>query len=378
MAADSAQKTEKPTPRRLREARQKGQIPRSVDLVQWVTLLAASFLLPSTMRSVLGRIDDRLDAAIDLAGQGETGPALAAAATMAGSAALGLGFLFGFVMVSSIVGMVLQGGFVLSAHPVKPKWERVSPKSGLKRLFSMQSVVETAKALVRLFVLGLLVATVLSAAASDHLFGAGLGLASSTDLLIEQILLVLRLAALVGSVIGVADYAFQRHQAMKKLKMSKQEVKEDQRRAEGDPVIKNRRRQAHAKLTRNQMLSAVSDATVVIVNPTHFAVALDYDDNGSAPTVVAKGADELSWRIRERAATNDVPIVESPPLARALHASVDVGDTIPESFFEAVAIVLAFVMRKRRNPSSVNGRVSVPASKIPSNLGDRPVGSAPG
>jgi flagellar biosynthetic protein FlhB len=365
MAADSAQKTEKPTPRRLREARQKGQIPRSVDLVQWLTLLAASFLLPATLGGVLDRIDRRLGLAIELAGRGETGPALTASATMAGSALLGLGFLFGFVMVSSIVGMVVQGGFVLSAHPVKPKWERVSPKAGFKRLFSMQSVVETAKAVARLLVLALLVSTVLSAAASDHLFGSGLDLAASADLLIEQLLLVIRLAALIGAVIGVADYAFQRHQAMKKLKMSKQEVKEDQRRAEGDPAVKNRRRQAHAKLTRNQMLSAVSDATVIIVNPTHYAVALTYHDDGSAPAVVAKGTDELSWRIRERAGEHEVPIVESPPLARALHASVEVGESIPESFFEAVAIVLAFVMRKRRNPSTVNGRVTVPASKIP-------------
>ena len=177
---------------------------------------------------MLDRIDQRLGMAIELAGRGETGPALAASATMAGSAAVGLGALFGFVMVSSIVGMVAQGGVVFSAHPVKPKWERVSPKTGFKRLFSMQSVMETAKALARLLVLALLVSTVLSTAASEHLFSAGLDLAGSADLLISQMLLVIRLAALIGSVIGVADYAFQRHQAMKKLKMSKQDVKEDQ------------------------------------------------------------------------------------------------------------------------------------------------------
>ncbi|MGI9612706.1 MAG: EscU/YscU/HrcU family type III secretion system export apparatus switch protein [Acidimicrobiales bacterium] len=372
MAAESAQKTEKPTPRRLREARQKGQIPRSVDLVQWVTLLAASFLLPSTLRGVVDRIDERLGMAFELAGRGETGPALAASATMAGSAVMALGALFGFVVVSSILGMVVQGGVVFSAHPVKPKWERVSPKTGFKRLFSMQSVVETAKALARLLVLALLVSTVLSTAASEHLFSAGLDLAGSADLLISQMLLVIRLAALIGSVIGLADYAFQRHQAMKKLKMSKQDVKEDQRRSDGDPVVKNRRRQAHAKLSRNQLLSAVSDATVIIVNPTHYAVALTYHDDGSAPAVVAKGTDELSWRIRERAAKHEVPVVESPPLARALHASVEVGESIPEAFFEAVAIVLAFVMRKRRNASTVTGRVSVPASKIPTDRSGQP------
>ncbi len=363
--ADSAQKTEKPTPRRLRDARQKGQIPRSVDLVQWVTLLTASFLLPSTLGRVLDGLDRRLDFALDVAGRGETGPALEAAVGMAASASIGLSFLFGFVLVSSIVGMALQGGFVLSVDPVKPKWERVSPKTGFKRLFSAHSIMETVKAVARLLVLALLVSTVLTAAVNRHLFTAGLDLRTSADLLIEQILLVVRIAALVGSVIGVADYAFQRQQAMKKLKMSKQEIKDEQRRAEGDPVVRNRRRQAHAKLSRNQMLSAVGDATVVIVNPSHYAVALAYDHDGSAPTVVAKGTDELSWRIRQRATHHEVPVVESPPLARALHASVDVGESIPEAFFEAVAIVLAFVLRKRRNPAAVTGRVSIPPSKLP-------------
>ncbi|MDH3683088.1 MAG: EscU/YscU/HrcU family type III secretion system export apparatus switch protein [Acidimicrobiia bacterium] len=365
MADDTGQKTEKPTPRRLREARKKGQIPRSVDLVQWVTLLAASFILPSVLRSVLTRVDDHYLAAIDLAARGEAGLALATAVTMTGSALIALSVLFGFVLLASIVGMVAQGGLVLTAHPVRPKWERISPKAGFRRLFSVHSAMETAKAVARLLVLAVLVSTTLVAAAGNHLFAAGLSLRSSTELLIDQVLLVLRIAALIGSLIGFTDYAFQRRQAMKKLKMTKREVKEDQKASEGDPVIRNRRRSAHAKLTRNQMLTAVGDATVIIVNPTHYAVALAYGDDGRAPVVVAKGTDQLSWRIRERAGLAGVPIVESPPLARALHASVELGETIPEAFFEAVAIVLAFVLRKRRNTSPAVRRVAVPASKIP-------------
>ena len=131
-------------------------------------------------------------------------------------------------------------------------------------------------------------------------------------------------------------------------------------------MIRSRRRQAHAKITRNQMLSAVNGATVVVVNPTHYSVALAYADDGSAPIVVAKGTDELAFRIRERARLGEIPIVESPPLARALHASVEVNDPIPESFFEAVAIVLAFVMRPRANrASATTRRVSIPNSKLP-------------
>lgn len=365
MATDSGQKTEKPTPRRLREARRKGQIPRSVDLVQWLTLLAASFILPRTFRAVLYRLDDRVGDATILAATGEPGPALAAVAAMSRTALLGLTSLFALVVISSILGMAAQGGVVLSGHPLKPKMERVSPKAGFKRLFSMQSVVDTAKAVARLIVLGILVATALTAGAVEHFSGAGLDLRSSTELLIDQVLTVLRLAALIGAAIGIVDYAFQRWQATKKLKMSKHEIREEQRSSEGDPATKSRRRAAHAKLSRNQLLSAVSDATVIVVNPTHYAVALYYGDDGAAPIVNAKGTDELAWRIRERAGLSDVPIIESPPLARALHASVEIGAAIPEEFFEAVAIVLAFVMRKRRNHLPGPRRVTVPARKIP-------------
>lgn len=366
MASDSGQKSEKPTPKKLKDARKKGQIPRSVDLVQWLTLLAASFLLPAVLGNIIYGTADGLDRMVRIAAEGETGPALAAAASTSGAAAIGMIPLFGFVVVAAIVGMAAQGGLVLTGHPLKPKFERISPKAGFKRIFSMQSVFETAKAVARLAVLAALVGTTIFAAARDHILASGLQLRSSSDMLIGQVLLLLRIAALIGSVIGLADYGFQRWQSMKKLKMSKHEVKEESKSSDGDPATRQRRRSAHAKLTRNQMLTAVKDATVVVVNPTHYAVALRYDSNGGAPVVVAKGTEELAWRIRERARFGEVPIVESPPLARALHASADVGTAIPEEFFEAVAIVLAFVMRPRANRSMAVSHVHVPNSKIPS------------
>jgi len=262
--------------------------------------------------------------------------------------------------------MAAQGGVVLTGDPIKPKWERISPKSGFKRVFGVASLVETGKEVVRLTVLAILVATTLVAAGRDHLMSGGLSLRFSTDLLLGQVIVLLRLAAFIGSVVGLADYAFQRWQTTKKLKMSKQEIKQESKSSEGDPMIRSRRRQAHAKITRNQMLSAVKGATVVVVNPTHYSVALAYADDGSAPVVVAKGTDELAFRIRERARLGEIPIVESPPLARALHATVEVNDPIPDSFFEAVAIVLAFVMRPRANKASAaTRRVSIPNSKLP-------------
>ncbi len=369
MAADSGDKSEKPTPKKLRDARKKGQIPRSVDLVQWLTLLGASFLLPTVLGNILSQLADGSRNMIGLAAQGEPGPAMAAAASVARGAAFGMIPLFGFVVAAAIIGMAAQGGLVLTGEPLKPKWDRVSPKAGLKRIFSMQSVFETAKAVARLAVLGLLVGTTLFASARDHLAANGVDLRSSAEMLIGQTLMLFRLAALIGSVIGLADYAFQRWQTMKKMKMSKQEVKQEHRSSEGDPMTRGRRRAAHAKLTRNQMLTAVKDATVIVVNPSHYAVALSYRNDGGAPVVVAKGTEELALRIRERAKQSNVPIIESPPLARALHASADVGSAIPEDFFEAVAIVLAFVMRPRANNSQTIRRVTVPNSKIPTSVG---------
>lgn len=363
---EGGQKTEKPTPRKLQEARKKGQIPKSVDLVQWLTLLLATFILPTTLESLVRRTGDDFEQMFAMAGTGEMGPTLAHVATASGAAAVGLIPLFGLVVASSIIGMVAQGGVVLTVDPIKPKKERISPKAGFKRIFGPQALMETGKALVRLTVLSILVATTLFAAARDHIVANGLALHVSAELIVGQVVTLLRLAALAGSVVGLADYSFQRWQSMKKLKMSKQEIKQEAKSSEGDPMTKGRRRQAHQKLSRNQMLSAVQGAAVVVVNPTHFSVALAYADDGSAPVVVAKGSDELAFRIRERARSSEIPIIESPPLARALHASVEVNDPIPESFFEAVAIVLAFVMRPRANKASATvRRVHVPASKVP-------------
>ncbi|MFT7597581.1 MAG: flagellar biosynthetic protein FlhB [Acidimicrobiales bacterium] len=365
MANDSSQKTEKPTPKRLNDARKKGQIPRSVDLVQWITLLLASFILPPILTRLLRQTGTGTARLIELSASGETGPVLSGTSDVVRDAVLGLLPLFGFVVATAIIGMAAQGGLVITGHPLKPKWERVSPKAGFKRIFSVQSVVETAKAVLRLAVLGVLVATTLFAAARDHLLASGLSLGISTELLVGQLVLVLRLGALVGAVIGMADYAFQRWQSMRKLKMSLHEVKEEHRNTDGDPSVKGRRRSAHAKLTRNQMLTAVKDASVVVVNPQHYAVALAYSNDGKAPVVVAKGTEELALRIRERARIDQVPIVEAPPLARALHAIAEVGQSIPEDFFEAVAIVLAFVLRPRGVDDSIVHRVTIPSSKVP-------------
>ncbi len=362
---DSGQKTEKPTPKKLRDARKKGQIPKSVDLAQWLTLLAATFILPLTIGGLIQDVRLGMSPLMQVAGRGEIGPVMAEAGSMSGAIVIHIAPLFGLVMVATIIAIATQGGVVISSHPLKPKWERISPKTGFKRLFSLQSLVDTLKALVRLAVLALLVSTTLVAAGREHLLTAGTDIDSSAEMLASQILLILRLSALAGVAVGIADYGFQRWNSMKKMKMTKHEVKQESKSTDGDPMIRQRRRAAHSKLSRNQMLAAIPDASVIVVNPTHYSVAVTYAGGGGAPKVVAKGVDELAWRIRAIATTNGVPIVESPPLARALHATVDVGDDVPEDFYEAVAAVLAFIMRRR--PSATGGirRLAIPPSKLP-------------
>ena len=360
----SSQKTEKPTPKRLVEARKKGQIPRSSDLVGWTALLAASYILPSLIAAMRTTLTDYFFIINQAVGAGELDLAIAEAGGLVGSVAWAMAPFMIFMVVMTAGGMAVQGGVTLTGDPLRPKLERISPKSGLKRLFSMQSVVDTAKALFRLIVLTVLVALIMTGQLSRHIGGTSRALGPSGSDLAESLLFLVRLAGLVGLVIGLADYAWQRRKIGKQLKMTKDEVKRENRNTEGDPLTRGRRRSMHAKVSQNQMLSAVGEASVVVVNPTHVAVALSYKA-GAVPTVVAKGGDALAARIRERAFESDVPVVEVRPLARILHDTIEVGSEVPSHLYEAVAIVIAFVMRSPK--AAVGGmirRVSIPNSKL--------------
>ncbi len=366
MADDNGQKTEKPTPKRLAEARRQGQIPRSPDLTGWLVVLVSTWLLPS----LVGRLARELRtymadmaAAVEaheteafMMGTGRLIPRLVVA--MAPYLAL--------VMVITAVSLAAQGGVTLTGEAMKPKLERLSLRQGVKRLVSTQSAVDTAKAAVRLTVLAALVANASRGLIADYLNGTPRDLSAVGPHLAASLLLIMRAAAFAGVVVGLADYIYQRRKISKRLMMSKEEIKQEARSTEGDPMIKSRRRAIHARLSRNQMLAAVSDASVVVVNPTHVAVALAYAP-GRVPRVVAKGGDLLAERIRERAFEAGVPVVEVRPLARVLFDTLDVGAEIPAAMYEAVAIVIAFVMRTPRNRFGRSiRRVNVPISKVPS------------
>jgi flagellar biosynthetic protein FlhB len=366
MAGSSGEKTEKPTPKRLREARKKGQIPKSVDLVQWLVLLVSTFVVPGMIGRLGGAMRTETHALLDAAATGEIAPVTSRLGGVAVIIATGLLPIFAIVVGTIVVGLALQGGVVLSAEQIKPKFERISPKTGFKRLFSSQSLVETLKSVVRLGILALLSATVLRSIIEEHLVPIPVALDAASLRLGDQMISLVRMVAFAGLLVGGGDYAFQRHKVAKQLRMTKQEVKQEYRQSEGDPTMKGRRRQAHAKLSRNRMLAAIDDATAVVVNPTHVAVAIKYLEGTGAPRVVAKGGDELATRIRERAFKAGIPVIEARPLARILHDTVDVGATIPADLFRAIAIVLAFVMRHpTKGYSETIRRVRIPASAMP-------------
>ncbi|MGH1492429.1 MAG: EscU/YscU/HrcU family type III secretion system export apparatus switch protein [Acidimicrobiales bacterium] len=359
-----SQRSEKPTPKRLKEARRKGQIPRSSDLVGWFTLLVASYVVPTMLGALRRTLTEYLFSVEQALAAGELEMAVESASGLISGVGL---VVVPFLLILAFVtagGMAVQGGVTLSLEPLKPKLDRISPKAGIKRLVSAQSVVDTAKAVFRLVVLVFLVIQLMMAQIDNYLNGTSRSLAPAGIEIGSSLLLLVRLAAVVGIAVGLGDYAFQRYKIGKQLRMTKDEVKRENRNTEGDPLTRNRRRQQQVKLSQNLMLAAVGEASVVLVNPTHVAVALAYSPGG-VPRVVAKGADAVAARIRERAFDADVPIVEVRPLARLLHDLIDVGSEVPAHLYEAVAIVIAFVMK---SPStSVNGsirRVSIPNSKL--------------
>jgi flagellar biosynthetic protein FlhB len=364
MADDSGQRTERPTPKRMREARRRGQIPRSPDLVGWFVLLIVSFVLPPVLRGLQGALSDYIARSVSAAAAGEWAAMLSSPGSLYRSVGLVLAPLLGLIVVLTAGGLAVQGGVTLTTEVLRPKFERISPKAGIKRLVSAQAAVDTLKAVVRLTVLSLLVVDIGAGFVVSYVNGTERDLATASAELAASLLLLVRLSAAVGVAIGVADYAFQRHKVAKQLKMTKHELKQENRSTEGDPMIKSRRRSLHARLSRNQMLAAVSDASVVVVNPAHVSVALSYAA-GAVPTVVAKGTGELALRIRERAFEAGVPVVESPPLARLLNETIDVGAEVPARLYEAVAIVIAFVLRLPDPPfERMVRRVNVPGSKL--------------
>jgi len=347
-------KTEAATPRRRQEARQEGQVARSVELGSALVLLSAlvivRFVGPSLADKLRGVAIESFthfpehDLTI-----GDLTHDLVRILLEVGT--VFLPFVIGIAVVG-FASSALQVGLVISSKPLQVKGERLNPLPGIARMFSMRAWVECAKSVAKVVVVGYIVYSFIRdeyANIASLARGSYMQACSEIGRFAWELLLRAGIALLV---IAVLDYMFQRTQHEKQLRMTKQEVKEDAKRTEGDPLVKSKIRQKQRAMAQRRMMQEVPKADVVITNPTHFAVALKYDaDRQPAPIVVAKGQRLIAQRIREIAEANNVPIVENVQLARTLYASVEVGDLIPAELYQAVAEILAYVYRLSRKVS---------------------------
>jgi flagellar biosynthetic protein FlhB len=346
MAKDGpgGEKTEKPTPQRLKKARKEGQIPRTQELGTWLSVAAASALLPMLVENAFEEVQELFVQV----GVVATHPEPAALSALMGQALTA--FLVTLMptavalMVVGTVSAAAQGGVTFATKAMKPTLKKLNPFPGIKRMFGTQGLWEAMKALIKTSALGTVVIITSDRAQALVSSAGSLPLSAVAATFTDSAILMFRVVAVTGLIIAVADYVVVRVKMMKKLKMSQYEIKQEHKQSEGDPYMKAHRRSTQMAMSRNRMMSEVADADVLLVNPTHVAVALKYEAERGAPRVVAKGAGEVAARLRALAEEARVPMVQDIPLARALHASCELGQEVPPQLFTAVARVLAFVM----------------------------------
>ncbi|TPG07396.1 flagellar biosynthesis protein FlhB [Rhodanobacter glycinis] len=372
MSDDSDQeKTEEPTEKKLRESREKGEVPRSRDLSGAIVVLAGVAALMNSGESAF--LHARRIFALGLGYSREAlfsdalpGRTLHAAMSEALS-------LFAPVavatMLATLAAPLLLGGLNFSAQALQPKFERLDPIKGLGRIFALRGLVELGKALLKLLFIGAVLGMLLHHW-QDELQATGrgsvvAGIAQSIGLLGRAALWFGSMLALIGGI----DALYQKFDHAKNLRMAKQEIKDEMKESEGNPEMKGRIRQVQQAQARRRMMEELPKADVVVVNPTHFAVALRYDDGRmGAPRVIAKGVDVLAQQIRLVAGSHRIPMVESPPLARALYATTELGREIPAALYVAVAQVLAYVYQLKQAAAQGETPPAAPTPEVDPDL----------
>ena len=346
MPADDGERTEAPTPRRLSEAREHGQIARSADLTAALGLLGGLlFLQWFGPRMVAAMVDLMRDAfgERDAASVGKIDVVVVIGSLLVTLLAAAGPFLLA-MMVLAASSNLLQVGWLFTWEPLTPKLTKLNPINGFGRIFSMRTLVQLAINFLKLLVVGAVAWSAIHDRIGALLAAMDVGDNSRIVLFATIVFDVGIRMALALLVIALIDYAWQKWRHIRDLRMTKQEVKEEMRSMEGDPIIKQRRRRMQMAATLQKIRSAVPKADVVVTNPTELAIAIQYDqDSMAAPRVVAKGQGYLAAKIREVAALHRVPIIERKPLAQALYKTVEVGQEIPEQFYKAIAEILAYV-----------------------------------
>jgi flagellar biosynthetic protein FlhB len=354
MAEDDTERTEDPTQTRLDDALEKGDVAKSQEVNTWFIIAGATLVLSTFSGSMGSGILNPMRNLIANSWMIRTdGPGLLALLQHIEYAlivAVGVPFLM--LMLAAIAGNMIQHRLVWSTESLKPKFSKISPGAGFKRIFGKQAVANFAKGLFKLAALGAVMTVVLWP--ERHRLEAMVRFDPAALMGVTTGLTLHLLGAVVAmlAAVAIADYFFQYRQWYERQKMTLQEMKEEYKQSEGDPHIKGRIRQLRQQRMKKRMMASVPKASVVITNPTHYSVALAYDRGMAAPVCVAKGVDNIAFKIREIAKQHDIPIVENVPLARSLYATVDIDEEIPTEHYHAVAEVIGFVMRLKRGFSS--------------------------
>ncbi|GAB2476536.1 EscU/YscU/HrcU family type III secretion system export apparatus switch protein [Jatrophihabitans fulvus] len=351
-SGSGGERTEKATPKRRKKARHDGQVGNTPELGAWLGLLVASFVIPHVVSSLMNTASVCLTMLGDVIRRPDIGRAMAAVGEAFRSAflnALPLALLAAVVGCASVAA---QGSLWFAPGLLKPKAKRLNPLSGIKRMFGKQGAWNLTKSLLKSVALGLVLWLSIKDLVPTIMGSGSLPLAQLVDICVDAGLRLLRFAAVAGLLMALADFVVVRKRNDKQLKMTKEEVKEEYKSNEGDPHVRSARKSRQMAMRRNRMMADVPDADVVLVNPTHVAVALKYEPSRGAPRVVAKGGDHTAARIRELADKHRIPMIADVPLARSLFASCKVGDEIPTDLYRAVATVLAFVMSLKKRGSA--------------------------
>lgn len=343
MAEDKSQKTEKPTAKRRREAKEEGNIPRTQDLSAWLTIVVFLVVGPAAIDNLrnlfvrsIGQVssiaeEPDISRMTEIFRDGMLGSVWVLAPIVLGCMALGT------------LGHVVQGGIKIYGKRFKPKWKKLNPGPGLKNMFGQQAAWTFAKTMLKFAVFGLVAYQVMRGALEGITLSGSWSVGSIVNIGGTAAMDLLRVIAMVGLVIAALDYIVERRRVEKSLKMTKEEVKKESKQSEGDPHVKAAIKSRQREMGRRRMMAAVGEASVVMVNPAHVAVALKYTPGGGAPQVVAKGAGHLAARIRQEAQAHEVPLVRDVIVARTLYKLCEVGTYIPVELYDAIAHVLAFV-----------------------------------
>jgi flagellar biosynthetic protein FlhB len=355
--------TEKPTAKRLKEARRDGQTARTPELGAWASVLLSTWLIPMVLTDLFDSSEGLLRRITVFMAKPEPAGALTLLKDALIDGALAIAPLLAGMVVAILAAAGVQGGLRPAPKLLKPKFNRLNPAQGLKRLLGPKSWWEAAKTLVKVLVLALVLYVAVRNLVPMVMGSGALPMASLVEVLSGSALSLIRWAAVAGLVMAVLDYVVIRRRTGKELLMTKQQVKDEHKNSEGNPELKGAIRSRQLAVSRNRMMSEIATADVVMANPTHVAVALRYDAAKGAPRVVAKGAGVVAAKIRELAAAHRVPVVQDVPLARALYKACDLGQEIPAELFGPVAHVLAFLYRlKRKGSAAGTHRMNAPVS----------------